>query len=102
MKMRTAFAAVLAVLLVAATAPALRANAIVIILNNDGPNEGFNDPAPRAPIGGNTGTTLGQQRLIAFQFAADKWGETLDSPVPIVVRGNFDPLTCTPTGATLG
>src|SRR6187402_2271049 len=102
MKMHKAFAAALAVLLVAATTNTVRANAVVIIINNDGPNEGFNDPTPRAPIGGNTGTTLGQQRLIAFQYAADKWGETLDSPVPIIVRGNFDPLTCTATGATLG
>lgn len=102
MKMRTASAAFLVTLLVAATHTAVRANAIVMVVNNDGPNEGFNDPTPRAPIGGNTGTTLGQQRLIAFQFAASKWGATLDSPVPIVVRGNFDPLTCTPTGATLG
>ena len=102
MKMHKAFAAALAVLLVAATTNTVRANAVVIIINNDGPNEGFNDPTPRAPIGGNTGTTLGQQRLIAFQYAADKWGDTLDSPVPIIVRANFDPLTCTATGATLG
>jgi len=102
MEMRTAFASVVAVLLVAATAPVVRANATVIILNNDGVNEGFNDPAPRLPVGGNPGTTLGQQRLNAFQFAADRWAATLDSPVPIVVQASFDPLTCTASGATLG
>ena len=43
------------------------------------PGEGFNDPTPAAPVGGNTGTTLGQQRLIAFQHAADIWGAELDT-----------------------
>ncbi len=27
------------------------------------PRKGFNDPTPAAPVGGNPGTTLGQQRL---------------------------------------
>lgn len=78
------------------------ANAQIIIVNADGPNEGFNDPAPIAPVGGNPGTTVGEQRLRAFQFAADRWGQILDSKVPILVRANFDPLACTPTAATLG
>jgi hypothetical protein len=68
------------------------AGATVIILNADGPNEGFNDPTPVAPVGGNTGTTRGQQRLIAFQFAADIWGATLDSSEPIFVVAAFNPL----------
>jgi hypothetical protein len=79
-----------------------QAAATIAILNNDGAGEGFNDPTPVAPIGGNPGTTLGQQRLIAFQHAANIWGATLTSTVTIVVRANFDPLTCTPTGAVLG
>lgn len=78
------------------------ANSTIVIVNIDGPNEGFNDPTPRAPIGGNAGTTVGQQRLIAFQQAADLWGATLDSPIPIRIRAAFDPLTCTATGAVLG
>jgi len=68
------------------------AGATVIVINADGPNEGFNDPTPAAPVGGNTGTTKGQQRLIAFQFAADKWGATLDSREPIFVVAAFNPL----------
>ena len=55
------------VLLRALPAPA----AIVTIVNMDGAGEGFNDPTPLAPVGGNTGTTRGAQRLIAFQYAAD-------------------------------
>ena len=66
------------------------------------PGVGFNDPTPAAPIGGNTGTTRGQQRLIAFQFAADVWGALLPSPVEIKVTASFDPLTCSPTSAVLG
>ena len=55
-----------------------------------------------APVGGNTGTTRGQQRLIAFQFAADVWGALLPSTVAIKITASFDPLTCTSTSAVLG
>lgn len=78
------------------------AAATITIINNDGAGEGFNDPTPAAPIGGNSGTTVGQQRLIVFQTAANVWGSILTSPVVIRVRSNFDPLTCTATGAVLG
>ena len=78
------------------------AGATITIVNVDGPNEGFNDPTPAAPVGGNTGTTRGQQRLIAFRYAADLWGATLDSLVEILVEASFDPLNCTATSATLG
>ena len=81
------------------------ANATITIVNVDGPGEGFNDPGPADPAstaGGNPGTTIGAQRLYAFQFAANIWGQILDSKVPIFVQASFDPLTCTPTGATLG
>ncbi|HEV2845252.1 MAG TPA: peptidase, partial [Thermoanaerobaculia bacterium] len=84
-----------------AAAPAFGAAQFVIV-NADGANEGFNDPTPAAPVGGNPGTTLGEQRRIAFQHAADIWGAVLDSPVPIKIRSAFNPLTCTATAATLG
>lgn len=74
----------------------------IVIVNVDGANEGFNDPTVVAPVGGNPGTTLGQQRLNAFQFAADIWGAILDSDVTIRIQSSFDPLACTATGATLG
>ena len=45
---------------------------------------------------------MGQQRLIAFQFAADIWGATLDSNVPIKILATFEPLSCNATSATLG
>ena len=63
------------------------------VINRDAPGEGFNDPTPAAPVGGNTGTTLGAQRLIAFQYAADQWGRRLASPVEVRISATFDPLT---------
>jgi hypothetical protein len=91
----------LAATLVLAPAAA-HAAANIFIVNADGPNEGFNDPTPAAPVGGNPGTTLGQQRLNAFQFAADIWGSILDSDAPIYILSSFDPLPCSATGGTLG
>jgi hypothetical protein len=74
----------------------------VIIDNNDGPGEGFNDPTPMAPVGGNPGTTLGAQRLNAFQFAANIWASLLNSPVDIRVAATFDSLPCDSMSAKLG
>jgi hypothetical protein len=76
--------------------------ATIIIVNQNEPGIGFNDPTPVAPVGGNTGTTLGQQRLIAFQHAADIWGQTLTSTVPIRIGASFVPLSCTENSAVLG
>ena len=66
--------------------------ATITIINMDGPGEGFNDPAPVAPISGNPGTTLGQQRLYAAQFAANIWADLLRSDVDITVNVAFDSL----------
>lgn len=74
----------------------------ITIINMDDPGEGFNDETPKSPVGGNAGTTLGQQRLIAFQHAADLWAELVDSPIEIRVEANFDPLECSATSAVLG
>ena len=83
-------------------ASAANAAATLIIINGNAAGVGFNDATPAAPVGGNAGTTLGQQRLIAFQAAANKWGATLNSAVPITVLATFEPLTCTATSAVLG
>ncbi len=76
--------------------------ATIVILNNDAANFGFNDTTAAAPVGGNPGTTLGQQRLNAFQAAADKWGATLTSPITITIRAQWAAQTCTATSAVLG
>ena len=84
-------ALVFAAAVVAVPTPAA-ASAHITVVNVDGPNEGFNDPTPAVPVGGNPGTTKGQQRLIAFQFAADIWGASLDSNINIQIQASFDPL----------
>jgi hypothetical protein len=83
-------------------ASSAHAAATIVIVNQNEPGVGFNDPTPVAPVGGNPGTTLGQQRLIAFQRAADLWGATLDSSVPIRIGAAFEPQSCSATSAVLG
>ena len=93
----------LALAIASCLVPALAAaNATIVIINGNAPGVGFNDTTPAAPVGGNTGTTIGQQRLIAFQHAADLWGAQLDSNVTINVAATFEPLSCTATSAVLG
>ena len=74
----------------------------ITIQNNDGVNEGFNDPTVVTPVAGNPGTTLGQQRLNVFQAAADYWETKLDSNVDIIVTAQMDPLFCSANSAALG
>jgi uncharacterized protein (TIGR03382 family) len=85
--------------LVAASA---QGSAQVIIVNADPADAGFNDMTPANPVGGNSGPTLGAQRLVVFREAARIWGQALDSPIPITVLSHFEPLACDSTGATLG
>ena len=87
--------------LLVAAVPVARATTIRLI-NRDGPGEGFNDPTPVAPVGGNSGTTIGEQRLIAFQYAVDQWAALLESPVEIRISATFDPLQCDSSSVTLG
>ncbi len=82
---------------VAMLAPAALAADIVI-----SQGAGFADPTPAAPVGGNTGTTVGEQRLIAFEFAASLWGNILESDVQIVVNSSFAPQSCDANGGVLG
>ncbi|HEY1089570.1 MAG TPA: PA domain-containing protein, partial [Burkholderiaceae bacterium] len=79
-----------------------QAAATIVINNTNAAGVGFNDTTPAVPIGGNPGTTLGEQRLFAFTYAANVWGATLTSNVPIVINASMTALTCTATSATLG
>ena len=99
MTLRAPIAGLLAALLVAAP---MSASATITIVNLDGAGEGFNDPTPAAPVGGNPGTTIGQQRLNLFNQAAQIWDAILGSPVQIMIEASFDPLFCTATSAVLG
>jgi FG-GAP-like repeat/FG-GAP repeat len=76
--------------------------ATVTIKNIDAIGVGFNDTTPATPVGGNTGTTIGAQRLNAIEFAGKIWGSILVSNVTIEVSASFAPLDCSELEATLG
>ena len=89
--------------LIAALAHSAWAAATITIINLDGPGEGFNDATAAAPVGGNPGVTIGQQRLNCFQRAADIWGSILTSAATITIRAAFNPLApCNATSGVLG
>ena len=73
-----------------------------ILVNADPAGVGFNDPTPVAPVGGNNGATLGEQRLNVYYRAFQLWGQVLESTQPIVVQATWAPLSCTATGGVLG
>jgi hypothetical protein len=64
----------------------------LVPINFDGVDEGYNDPTAATPVGGNPGTTVGEQRQIVAQFAADLWGAVLQSNQPVYVGAQFNPL----------
>jgi hypothetical protein len=82
--------------------PPPTADVTVSIVNMDGAGEGFNDPTAVAPVFGNRGSTLGQQRLNVFRAAAEYWGGILRSTVPIQISAKLDPQFCNATSAVLG
>jgi hypothetical protein len=89
--------------LACAVTSALPAAAVNIrIFNFDDPGEGFNDASPVTPVGGNNGTTLGQQRRNAFVKAAQTWGQQLPAGPDVNVAAFFDPLPCSANSAVLG
>ncbi|MEW5980569.1 MAG: PA domain-containing protein [Acidobacteriota bacterium] len=96
------FALAIPLLLVVLWVPEVQAGATVVVINGDRANEGFNDRTPAPATGGNTGLTVGEQRLIAFQHAANIWGATLDTNVTVKVQATFDPLPCSASSGVLG
>ncbi|HUC19964.1 MAG TPA: PA domain-containing protein, partial [Candidatus Polarisedimenticolaceae bacterium] len=76
--------------------------ATIVIENGDAAGTGFNDPTAAAPIGGNPGTTVGQQRLNAFQYAANIWGATLTSGPTVTIHASWASLSCTSSSGVLG
>ena len=76
--------------------------ATITIINADSAGVGFNDATPVSLVGGNTGTTLGQQRMNVFVAAANKWATALSSSVPIRIRATWTALTCSASSAVLG
>lgn len=76
--------------------------ATVKIQSRDPAGYGFNDPTPVKPVGGNMGTTLGEQRMNVYRHVADVWASKLESDVEITVSAGWENLACTATTATLG
>ncbi|MFC5481211.1 PA domain-containing protein [Massilia suwonensis] len=76
--------------------------ATIKIQSRDPAGYGFNDPTPVSPVGGNMGTTLGQQRMNVYRYVADIWEKNLKSDVEITVSAGWENLTCSATSATLG
>ena len=93
--------ALLAVVVLAAATPA-RGGVEITIVNGNAAGVGFNDATPATPVGGNTGTTVGAQRLQAFQYAAGLWSALLEGDISIQIQATFEPLDCTATTGTLG
>ena len=88
------------VLFALATSTSSFAATRITVHNLDNASVGLNDPTPVDPIGGNSGKTLGSQRLIALQTAADIWAKLIDSSVEIVIEARFRSVT--PCDATSG
>lgn len=81
---------------------ACSAQADIIIVNQNDPDEGLNDPSERTPIGGNTGETLGEQRLNVLFEAARILNESLDIKYDVHVGSQFTVLPCSDDGTVLG
>ncbi len=93
------FPALAAVVFLLATA-AVRAD--IVIVNGDNAGEGLNDPTPATAIGGNSGTTIGEQRMNVFSQAADILNTTFSISQTIAINAQFNSLTCNASSGILG
>lgn len=91
-----------AVALAASVSAPIGHAAVITPVNLDLPGKGLNDPNIRAPEGGNPGRSVGEQRRIVYQYAADLWGAALNSDVETLVGASFQDLECSDTEAVLG
>lgn len=89
-------------LLAALCGAGLAQAATIVVQSRDPAGVGFNDTTPVAPVGGNPGTTLGEQRMYVYRYVADLWEKAIDSPVTITVNAGWEALTCDASSAVLG
>jgi|GEM_PF-3925707 len=87
----------LILLFAAATASAIP----IQVIYGDAANTGFYDPAPRTALPTNPGTTLGEQRRIAFEFALSRWSTQIAGTIPLKVRAAWSSTPAGPTSITL-
>lgn len=90
--MRRHIVAAMALAILLGAAASASAQGHFRIFNNNAPGVGFNDPTPAAPVGGNPGTTLGQQRINVFLRAASIWEAKLEPKNDIMVLADFRAL----------
>ncbi|MEO8217840.1 MAG: PA domain-containing protein [Acidobacteriota bacterium] len=88
---RSFFSAAILVIMLG-VADSASAQGQILIYNNNLPGVGFNDPTPAAPVGGNPGTTLGQQRINVFLRAAEIWENRVNPTVDVLVLAQFTAL----------
>lgn len=86
----------------ASTVAPATGNAVITIVSRDAAGTGFDDRTPVAPVGGNPGTTLGQQRMNVYRYVADIWQQNLKSNVEIKVSAGWEALQCDANSAVLG
>ena len=101
--MRSERLAVVFFALVLGAFPAL-GQATFQVVNGDAAGTGLNDPTAVSPVGGNTATTLGGQRMAALQYGLSLWSSRVNSSLPIRVQASFSTdssLTCSATQAVL-
>ena len=79
-------------MMLAGVADSAAAQGQILIFSNNAPGVGFNDSTPATPVGGNPGTTLGQQRINVFLRAAEIWENQINPTVDILVIAEFAPL----------
>ena len=82
--------------------PLALGGAEIRILDANNSGEGLNDATAADPMGGNPGKSVGEQRLMAAQYAAALWSATLGNQVPISIRTEFVDLDCSGGTAVLG
>jgi hypothetical protein len=75
-----------------ASSSAAQAQQIIVDFYAVAPGTGFADPTPVAPVGGNPGVTLGEQRIRVFLQAAQIWTQLLQPTQDIYVAAQFEPL----------
>jgi hypothetical protein len=90
--MRARILAIAATLVLAfASAPAWAQGQILVDFYAN-PGTGFADPTPAAPVGGNPGVTVGQQRILVFLKAASIWTNVIKPDQNIYMAAQFEPL----------
>ncbi len=79
---------------------AMSANAGSFLINEI---SGFDDTTPVSPVGGNTGTTIGEQRSIVFAQAATIWASIVQPAADVTIDVEFTALTpCEPDLGPVG